>query len=83
MAGALDGIKVIDLSQVIANEILVESDHPVVGPMRQARPAERFSETPSTITRPAPRLGEHTVEVLTEAGLAPDAARRLSAAVAS
>ncbi len=67
--------------QVIANEILVESEHPVVGPMRQARPAERFSETPSEITRPAPQLGEHTAEVLAEAGIEPETVQRLSATV--
>lgn len=66
--------------QIIENEILVESEHPVVGPMRQPRPAERFSETPSAISRPAPKLGEHTEEVLREAGVPEAAIRCLLAA---
>lgn len=58
--------------QVRANGIVVESDHPVVGRIRQARPAERLDDTPSEISRPAPTLGEHTDEVLSESGFTPD-----------
>jgi crotonobetainyl-CoA:carnitine CoA-transferase CaiB-like acyl-CoA transferase len=56
-------------AQVRENAILVEDDHPVAGRMRQPRPAERLDETPSAISRPAPMLGQHTDEVLREAGL--------------
>ena len=56
-------------AQVRASGIVVETEHPVAGLMRQARPAERMDGTPSEITRPAPTLGEHTREVLEEAGL--------------
>jgi crotonobetainyl-CoA:carnitine CoA-transferase CaiB-like acyl-CoA transferase len=55
--------------QVIANGIIVEDEHPVVGLVRQARPAERMDGTPSEISRPAPTLGQHTDEVLAELGL--------------
>ncbi len=55
--------------QVIANQILVEDEHPVVGRMRQPRPAEQMDGTPSTIRGPAPTLGQHTSEVLAEIGL--------------
>jgi crotonobetainyl-CoA:carnitine CoA-transferase CaiB-like acyl-CoA transferase len=58
-----------DDPQVRATGIVVEQDHPVAGRVRQARPAERLDGTPSTISRPAPSLGEHTSEVLEEAGL--------------
>ena len=54
--------------QVLENAIVVESDHPNTGRMRQARPPERFERTPSEIRRPAPLLGEHTEEVLAECG---------------
>jgi crotonobetainyl-CoA:carnitine CoA-transferase CaiB-like acyl-CoA transferase len=55
-------------AQVRANGILVEDEHPVAGRMRQPRPAERLDATPSAISRPAPMLGQHSDEVLGEAG---------------
>jgi crotonobetainyl-CoA:carnitine CoA-transferase CaiB-like acyl-CoA transferase len=55
-------------AQVRENAILVEGDHPVAGRMRQPRPAERLDATPSAISRPAPTLGQHSDEVLREAG---------------
>ena len=54
--------------QVRENAIVVESEHPSTGRMRQARPPERFEKTPSAISRTAPLLGEHTDEVLAESG---------------
>ena len=44
-------------------------DHPAVGKIRLTRPPTKFEKTPATITRHAPRLGEHTRELLREAGL--------------
>ena len=55
--------------QIEANRLIVESDHPVGGRMRQPRPPERFDKTPSSIREPAPALGQHTGEVLRELGL--------------
>jgi len=55
--------------QVIANEILVETDHPHVGRLRQARAPATFSKTPTAIARGAPTLGEHTDEILKEFGI--------------
>jgi len=46
--------------------------HPSEGPMLNLRPPTRFARTPASLHRPAPRLGEHTDEVLREAGLAAD-----------
>ena len=43
--------------------------HPSEGELVALRPAARWSRTPIANTRPAPRLGEHTCEVLAEAGL--------------
>jgi crotonobetainyl-CoA:carnitine CoA-transferase CaiB-like acyl-CoA transferase len=45
-----------------------ELDHPTEGMIRQARPPTRFSASPPGVHRLAPRLGEHTREVLSELG---------------
>ena len=45
-----------------------EIDHPTEGRLRQARPPARFSASPAGIHRMPPNLGEHTREVLREAG---------------
>ena len=54
--------------QVQANGIVIEAEHPVAGTIRQARSAARFSATPASVRRPAPALGQHTHEILTEIG---------------
>jgi crotonobetainyl-CoA:carnitine CoA-transferase CaiB-like acyl-CoA transferase len=61
---------VIDHPQVVESGILVETDHPHAGRLRQARPAARFSETPAGVRFGGPRLGEHGEEILAEAGYA-------------
>ncbi len=55
--------------QVRANAIVVESEHPFAGRLRQARPAARFSGTPIEIGDGAPLLGADTLSVLRGAGL--------------
>ncbi len=47
-------------------------DHPTEGRIRLPDIPTRFSATPGSIRRMAPRLGEHSVEVLLEAGLSED-----------
>ncbi|HYZ21304.1 MAG TPA: CoA transferase [Rhodopila sp.] len=47
-----------------------EVDHPSEGRLRQARPPAKFSASPASVRRLAPRLGEHTRELLREAGYA-------------
>jgi crotonobetainyl-CoA:carnitine CoA-transferase CaiB-like acyl-CoA transferase len=56
--------------QVLASGILLESDHLTAGRLRQTRTAARF-ETPTVVRNGAPRLGEHTGEILGELGLSP------------
>ena len=55
--------------EVVANENFTIYDYPDAGQVRGTNPGMRFSETPARIWRIAPRLGEHTEDVLREAGL--------------
>jgi crotonobetainyl-CoA:carnitine CoA-transferase CaiB-like acyl-CoA transferase len=61
--------EVFEHPQVLANKLIEESEHPIAGPIRQTRPAARFSSTPTEFRRHAPAVGEHTKEVLQELGL--------------
>jgi len=44
-------------------------DHPTEGKLRTPSFPIAFSDSPADIRRHAPLLGEHTVEILSEAGL--------------
>ena len=59
----------LDDPQVQASGLVFSLDHPGLGSVPMLRSAPRFSRTPSDVRRPAPRLGEHTAEILREAGL--------------
>ena len=68
-APALSRHDMLTNEQIVANRLIVESEHPHVGRTRMTRPAARFAETPAELRLPAPMLGEHTEQVLTEIGL--------------
>ena len=68
-APALSRQDMLTNEQIVANRLIVESEHPHVGRTRMTRPAARFAETPAELRLPAPMLGEHTEQVLTEIGL--------------
>lgn len=59
--------------------------HPTQGEIRTVRPTMRLSRSPQCVARPAPELGQHTFEVLTELGYASEeiAALRRDGTVAS
>ncbi|ANY16016.1 CaiB/BaiF CoA transferase family protein [Bordetella pseudohinzii] len=46
-----------------------EVDHPSEGRLRTTAPLGRYARTPAALRRGAPRLGEHSRELLREAGL--------------
>lgn len=54
--------------QVVAREIIAEFEQPAVGRVRQPKPAARFEVNESVIGGPAPRVGQHSREVLIELG---------------
>jgi crotonobetainyl-CoA:carnitine CoA-transferase CaiB-like acyl-CoA transferase len=57
----------LDHEQFRANGHVVAVDDPRVGRMEQVGPFAKMSETPACLGRPAPRPGEHTAQLLTEA----------------
>ena len=60
-----------------------EFEHPSEGPIKMSRPPATFSASPASIRRLAPRLGEHTADVLREAGCsAAQVAELLAAGIA-
>lgn len=65
--GAINTIdRVVDHPQVAARGMLVEHEHPVAGKVRMVGVPVRLSETPGAIRTPAPLLGQHTDEVLSD-----------------
>jgi len=54
--------------QVMAREMVVETNHPALGRMRTLGSPIKMSATPPDVSRRAPQLGEHTTDVLSEAG---------------
>ncbi|CUJ51895.1 CaiB/BaiF CoA transferase family protein [Achromobacter aegrifaciens] len=54
-----------------ATGLIRPMDHPSEGRIRTTAPLGRYENTPTSIRRPAPRLGQHSREVLAEAGYDP------------
>lgn len=66
--------------QVVHNGTLVEHERPWLGAVREPRPPALFSLTPTSLGRHAPKLDEHTDEILTELGRSAEDVAALRAA---
>ncbi len=76
---------VLTMAEAMANEhfqarhMFVTSDHPVDGPVTQFAFPVKFSDFEFSIEREAPLAGEHSEEILVEAGFSPAQIARLQA----
>ena len=60
--------EIIHNEQVVARGIIAEFEQPGVGRVRQPKPAARFAVNEAAIGGPAPRVGQHSREVLRDLG---------------
>jgi crotonobetainyl-CoA:carnitine CoA-transferase CaiB-like acyl-CoA transferase len=65
--------EIVGNEQVVARGLIAEFDQPTVGRVRQPKPAARFEQHETAIGGPAPRVGEHSRDVLRELGYDDDA----------
>jgi crotonobetainyl-CoA:carnitine CoA-transferase CaiB-like acyl-CoA transferase len=64
---------------VLARDMVVEMDHPIIGPIRTIAPPTKFSDMDVHVRSPAPWLGQHTREVLTDVGMSTEVLDQLFA----
>ena len=63
--------------QIRAAGLLVETEHPTEGVLREVAPPARWSDTPAAIRRHAPNIGEQSREILGELGYDDDKVSKL------
>jgi formyl-CoA transferase len=56
--------------QLKATRLMQTMQHPSEGTIRYTRPTTKFAESPASVRLAAPALGQHSVELLREAGFA-------------
>jgi len=74
-----DAREIVASEQLAAREFFVDVPDPARGPLRYPDAWARSTAHPIGIRRPAPRLGEHTAELLGELGVGADGITRLRA----
>lgn len=76
-APLLDRMELMNHEQIIENQTILREEYEGFGEIRQARPAAHFENTPSEISRPAPKLGEHGEEILNSLGISDSVRKKL------
>ncbi len=79
-APILSRTEAIEDPQLRENRMIEIREHPVLGPVRQPRPAARFEKTPSEIRGMAPFLGADNGAILAELGYDDETVARLTRA---
>ena len=69
--------ELLDDEHVIANNLVVEMEHSLVGKLKMVGPIVKMSETPVEAKRASPALGEHSAEILTDLGYSAEEVQRL------
>lgn len=64
----LSRMELMNHEQIVSNDSIIKVDMGAFGEVRQAKPAARFDVTPAVIDKPAPKLGEHSRDILSELG---------------
>ena len=67
-APLLDRAELMDHPQIVESETILRESFSGFGEVRQARPAARFQLTESSLRLPAPKLGQHSREILESLG---------------
>ena len=67
-APLLDRAELMDHPQIVESETILRESFIGFGEVRQARPAARFQLTESSLRLPAPKLGQHSREILESLG---------------
>ena len=70
-------LELINDPQAVQNDFFVKLDHPNAGPIRLVASPVKFSETKAAVNGPAPEVGQHSEEILLEAGYTWDDITRL------
>ena len=65
---------------VLAREMLMQTQHPVAGPVQMTGINIKLTKTPGELRLPAPTLGQHTSEVLRTLGYTDEAIDKLKSA---
>ncbi len=80
MAGALDGYRVVDITSILSGpygtQLLGDAGADII---KVTKPPVSYSETPNSIRRQAPRLGQNGAEILAALGYDQDAITAMQA----